>query len=90
MVVCPPALTDVVTTKEEEVQEVVTAKPVQPESSMLEDDDGDDDSDDDSDADSNLVRVWVGGVSIFRHLSGRGEIISSPWGSCSLGCFTSA
>ncbi|XP_074933111.1 junctional sarcoplasmic reticulum protein 1 isoform X2 [Phalacrocorax aristotelis] len=51
-------LQEVVSTKEEEVQEVVTAQPAQPESSMFEDDDGDDDGDD-GDADSNLAEPWI-------------------------------
>ncbi|XP_050766577.1 uncharacterized protein LOC127025572 [Gymnogyps californianus] len=59
----PPPLHEVVSAKEEEVQEVVTAQPAQPESSMFEDDDGDDggdnDGDDDGDADSNLAEPWI-------------------------------
>ncbi|XP_075031631.1 junctional sarcoplasmic reticulum protein 1 isoform X2 [Calonectris borealis] len=62
-VACPSPLPEVVSAKEEEVQEVVTAQPAQPESSMFEDndgdDDGDDDSDDDGDADSNLAEPWI-------------------------------
>ncbi|KFQ94359.1 hypothetical protein Y956_16367, partial [Nipponia nippon] len=59
----PPPLHEVVSAKEEEVQEVVTAQPAQPESSMFKHDDGDDggddDGDDDSDADSNLAEPWI-------------------------------
>ncbi|XP_055563744.1 uncharacterized protein LOC114014483 isoform X1 [Falco cherrug] len=68
-VACPSPLPEVVSTEEEEVQEVVTTQPAQPESSMFKDDhgdndgddDGDDDSDndDDSDADSNLAEPWI-------------------------------
>lgn len=69
-VASPSPLPEVVSAKEEEVQEVVTAQPPQPESSMLEDDggdndgdDSDDDGDDDDEADSNLVRIQGGGRS---------------------------
>ncbi|KAK4807928.1 LOW QUALITY PROTEIN: hypothetical protein QYF61_011793 [Mycteria americana] len=59
----PSPLPEVVSAKEEEVQEVVTAQPAQPESSMFQGDDGDDDGDDigddDSDADSNLAEPWI-------------------------------
>ncbi|KAM7081026.1 junctional sarcoplasmic reticulum protein 1 isoform 1-T1 [Ciconia maguari] len=59
----PPPLHEVVSTKEEEVQEAVTAQPAQPESSMFQGDDGGDDGDDigddDSDADSNLAEPWI-------------------------------
>ncbi|KAF1459712.1 hypothetical protein FQV08_0005828, partial [Pygoscelis antarcticus] len=55
----PPPLHEVVSAKEEEVQEVMTAQPAQPESSMFEENDGDDDGDDDGDADSNLAEPWI-------------------------------
>ncbi|OPJ88789.1 hypothetical protein AV530_016320 [Patagioenas fasciata monilis] len=58
----PPPLHEVVSAEEEEVQEVVTAQPAQPESSMFKDDDGDgddDDGDDDDEADSNLAEPWI-------------------------------
>ncbi|PKU30107.1 junctional sarcoplasmic reticulum protein 1-like [Limosa lapponica baueri] len=55
-------LQEVVSPKEE-VQEVVTAQPPQPESSMVEaddgDDDGGDDGEDDDEADSNLAEPWI-------------------------------
>ncbi|KAF1490122.1 hypothetical protein FQV18_0010175, partial [Eudyptula minor novaehollandiae] len=55
----PPPLHEVVSAKEEEVQEVMTAQTAQPESSMFEENDGDDDGDDDGDADSNLAEPWI-------------------------------
>ncbi|KAM6369231.1 junctional sarcoplasmic reticulum protein 1 isoform 2-T2 [Pluvialis apricaria] len=61
----PPPLHEVVSAKEEEVQEVVTAQPAQPESSVLKDGggdndgDGDGDDDDDDEADSNLAEPWI-------------------------------
>ncbi|KAK2542336.1 Cfap251 [Columba guinea] len=92
----PPPLHEVVSAEEEEVQEVVTAQPAQPESSMFKDDDGDgDDGDDDSDdddndeADSNLVRVWAGGrSSILRSISSPGGGMER--GPARLGCVTAS
>nr|XP_021145344.1 neurofilament heavy polypeptide-like isoform X1 [Columba livia] len=60
----PPPLHEVVSAEEEEVQEVVTAQPAHPESSMFKDDDGDSDDgdsddDDDDEADSNLAEPWI-------------------------------
>ncbi|KFV08776.1 hypothetical protein N340_08950, partial [Tauraco erythrolophus] len=59
----PPPLHEMVSAEEEEVQEVVTAQPAQPEGSMFQDDDGDDDDDDDGDddgdADDNLAEPWI-------------------------------
>ena len=79
----PSPLPEVVSAKEEEVREVVTAQPPQPARTMLEDSDGDDggddDGDDDSGADSNLVWVWGRGQTApSGHIPRWGA--SRPWG----------
>ncbi|KAK2541992.1 Cfap251 [Columba livia] len=87
-------LQEVVSAEEEEVQEVVTAQPAHPESSMFKDDDGDSDDgdsddDDDDEADSNLVRVWAGGrSSILRSISSLGGGMER--GPARLGCVTAS
>lgn len=81
----PSPLPEVVSAKEEEVQEVMTAQTAQPESSMFEENDGDDDGDDDGDADSNLVRIWVGGRNGILRAPPVGGSILSPGGGMERG-----